>query len=192
MKRFFYALFSVMLVLTGAVVAVSCGDDDGEEVQTQKGTVVVYIGTTDDMLGFSNISCEVKPESGQTISRTLKATDFSENSELYSQRVALKGSPVKKFYKLEIPASSLPYKFTTKATFDFNNTELTAEKYDIGFYFAASFLPEGSSLENFGKETTLSTKGIVKTVIPEALQLYSKKCTYTFQINKNGVVQIVG
>ncbi len=192
MKRFFYALFSAMLVLAGAFVAVSCGDDDGEEVQTQKGTVVVYIGTTDDMLGFTNISCEVNPEGGQTISRTLKATDFSENNELYNQRTALKGSAVKKFYKLEIPVSSLPYTFSAKATFDYNNAALTAERYDVGYYFAASYLSEGSTLVNFGKENIISTEGITKNKVTEELQYFSNICSYTFRINKNGVVEIVG
>ncbi len=191
MKRFFYALFSAMLVLIGTVVTVSCGDDDSEEVQTQKGTAVVYIGTTDDILGISDISYEVKPEGGQTISRTLRAADFSENNELYTQRKALKNSVVKKFYKIEIPISSLPYTFSAKATFGMNNTTLTAEKYDCGFYFAASYEPEGSTLGNFGKETMISTEGLLKEKVPEQLQYVSQKCNYTFQINKNGVVEIV-
>ncbi len=194
MKRFISALFATLAIVAGTVSLASCGDDDKEDEggkTPETGVVTVYLGTTDDMLGIVSVPCEIKSESGQTVSRTLTSADFAVDKELESESARLPHQYVGKFCKLQIPVSSLPFQFKVTTTWNCNQSAMTADKYTMGIYFSATFKSTGSSKMYFTKESLMSAIGVKKEGVPTLLQEYSNICTRTFMVNKKGLVGIV-
>ena len=183
MKKIFTALFAVLIVAAATVTLAACGgDDDNDQPTTYKsGVLTFYYGTTADEVDIADISFVIN---GTAI--TTQKSDFQElsDSEISSET---KSKGITKFYKKEIPVSSLPSTITVAATVKAKEDALTAEKYNIGYFIQASFKPSGSSTTVIEK-----TNGVVNTVkadkVASGFEVYNKYGSKTYTIQTTGKI----
>ena len=183
MKKIFTALFAVLIVAAATVTLAACGgDDDNDQPTTYKsGVLTFYYGTTADEVDIADISFVIN---GTAI--TTQKSDFQELSDSEIS-ASIKSKGFTKFYKKEIPVSSLPSTVKIEATVKAKDIILTAEKYNVGQFMQLSFKPSGSTKsfmeDNGGTLNTVKAAGV-----SSAFNLYNKYGSKTYTIQTTGKI----